>query len=82
MLKNKPLYFSHSLKMGKHNLFNISLSLCYAHCTSLKNIKNNSDLYHDTLDGKIKLYLEVTSLYSLIVWRIQLEVCLVWKIEA
>lgn len=33
-----------------------------------------------TLNGKIKFYLEITSLYSLIVWRLQLEVCLVWKI--
>lgn len=28
--------------------FSIFLSLCNAHCTSLKNIKNKSDLYHDT----------------------------------
>lgn len=42
----------------------------------------NSDLYHDTLNGKIKFYLEVTSLHSLVVWRIQLEVCLMWRIEA
>lgn len=42
----------------------------------------NSDLYHDTLNGKIKLYLEVTSQHSLVVWRIQLGVCLMWRTEA